>query len=282
MDQQTQLPLPYIWYPFDTLSSTTVENSGSAGTKLNASLYNGAAVVQNDKPEGTTALVLNNSPNKPSQDNTGQYLSIPSFNLGSSFTISLWFKKSSPSPNFLRIFDFSDGKNVINTFVLTFYNGNLLIPLNNNNYIVSSTNYCDNAWHHIVLIQYTSNFYVYIDTLLITTISASSGVQVYRTNNYIGRSSFQNDYYATISICDFRIYTMSLTANDVDVLFNYYKILNFSNYTSIDKTDPLNDKIDVFYQLYEQERDNKVLHYSIIIGLPIFLFIVISLILYFT
>ena len=75
---------------------------------------------------------------------------------------------------------------------------------------------------------------------------------------------------------------MSLTANDVDVLFNYYKILNFSNYTSIDKTDPLNDKIDVFYQLYEQERDNKVLHYSIIIGLPIFLFIVISLILYFT
>ena len=158
MDQQTQLPLPYIWYPFDTLSSTTVENSGSAGTKLNASLYNGAAVVQNDKPEGTTALVLNNSPNKPSQDNTGQYLSIPSFNLGSSFTISLWFKKSSPSPNFLRIFDFSDGKNVINTFVLTFYNGNLLIPLNNNNYIVSSTNYCDNAWHHIVLIQYTSNF----------------------------------------------------------------------------------------------------------------------------
>ena len=70
---------PYIWYQFETPTSTQIKNYGSAGTTLDATLHNGASVMKSDSPLGSLCLNLVNTPLKQSNDSTGQYLSIPSF-----------------------------------------------------------------------------------------------------------------------------------------------------------------------------------------------------------
>ncbi len=95
-------PFPYIWYKFDTISSSKVINSGSAGATLDATLYNGASVINNENanPIGSTCLNLQNTPNKLCSDSTGQYLSIPPFTLGGPFSFSCWFKKDNKNTNY--------------------------------------------------------------------------------------------------------------------------------------------------------------------------------------
>ena len=103
----TVSPVPYIWYKFDTLSSSTVINSGSAGASLDATLNNGASVMSTESPTGSSCLNLTNTPTKLSSDPTGQYLSIPPVTLGEPFSCSCWFKKADANEPFARIFDFS-------------------------------------------------------------------------------------------------------------------------------------------------------------------------------
>ena len=85
---------PLIWYKFESPSSSKVQNFGSAGVLLDATLHNGASVINNDSPTGSTCLNLNNNPVKLSNYPSAQYLSIPRFTLGGAFSCSCWFKKA--------------------------------------------------------------------------------------------------------------------------------------------------------------------------------------------
>jgi hypothetical protein len=172
----------------------------------------------------------------------------------------------SKGEDFARIFDFSDGKNLDNTFLLTFTkNGNLWLRSHGNTYIISNTDYCDNKWHHIVLAIDKSNVTVYIDTEVIQKISYFNVPITVRDKNYIGRSSFSGDDYCTMNIADFRKYTSALTANDVSFLFNYYKTLYFSNTVSENDTlNTLNNRMKIFNELYKKQQSDSVLHYFII------------------
>ena len=93
----TVSPVPLIWYKFDTLYSSKVSNSGSAGAMLDATLNNGASVKKYGSPVGSICLNITNTPIKRSQDPTGQFLSIPPFTLGETFSCSCWFKKEKTS-----------------------------------------------------------------------------------------------------------------------------------------------------------------------------------------
>ena len=53
---------PYIWYQFETISTTQVKNYGSGGTALDATLHNGASVMKSDSPVGSVCLNLMNTP----------------------------------------------------------------------------------------------------------------------------------------------------------------------------------------------------------------------------
>ena len=280
MDSETQLPTPSIWYRFEE-NASEIKNYGTG--VFDATIYNGASAGPNVSPKGTASLSLRNIPPKKSEDDTGQYLSIPPFTTGGPMTISLWFKKEMKGEDFARIFDFSDGQNLDNTFLLTFTkNGNLWIRSHGSTYIISETDYCDNKWHHVVLIIDKSNLTVYIDTEVIQKIPYFNVPITVRDKNYIGRSSFRGDDYCTMNIADFRKYTQVLTVNDVLILFNYYKILYFSNSLSEnDTSNSLNNRMKIFNEIYTKQQKNSVLHYFIIIVLPVVLFFIISLILYF-
>ena len=115
---------------------------------------NGATVGTSDSPVGSTSLIIQNSTPKISTDPTGQYLSIPAFSLGGSFTMSMWFKKADTAT--VRLFDFSNGTTGNKAFLafLTQGAGQLLVGRYDAsgalNYTTNTTNYCDNKWHNFV------------------------------------------------------------------------------------------------------------------------------------
>ena len=223
---------PLIWYKFDVSSKDKVTNAGSGGTAYDAALMNGAVVDKSDSTvgpvSGPMSLNIQNS-SKLSGDATGQYMSIPSLTLGGNFTVSCWFKKTSPTEVFARLFDFSlanEGSKLL-TVAFESTNGKLILGRNDKNsvanYPITTTSYCDGKWHHVVIIYDGTNFIVYIDNVVANTIKAPGIEAVSRPNNYLGRSSYKADSYSTINIDDFRIYTTNISSADVKTLFEYRK-----------------------------------------------------------
>ena len=229
----TVSPIPYIWYNFDTISSSTVKNSGSAGSLLDATLNNGASVVSNASPTGSTCLNITNTPVKLSTDPTGQYLSIPPFTLGGPFSCSCWFKKADAKESWARIFDFSLSPNGGKSIVLAFYatSGSILVGNSGGNVYSNQPNLCDNKWHHIVIVSDGTSLVFYVDNVKVNTTKFAALENVQRVNNYIGRSSWP-DPYSTIQIDDFRVYTTPLTDSNIASLFTYKKIVPATTMTS--------------------------------------------------
>ena len=226
MSRSTAVPL--IWYKFESLSTSKVQNFGSAGVSLDATLQNGASVISNESPTGSTCLNLSNTPvNRP-----GQYLSIPPFTLGGAFSCSCWFKKANVEDLWIDIFSFSLG-NGTKRLSLSLVNnsGHLTFDREDNtgtdSLNTNGINYCDNKWHHVVVTSTGSTIAIYIDHQEIKlteqlALNFSALETVERVNNYIGRSSLPNSY-ATIQVDDFRLYTTSLNDYDIQALYNYKK-----------------------------------------------------------
>ena len=235
--------VPYIWYKFDTLSSSKVINSGSAGASLDATLNNDASVINNESPNispvGSTCLNLKTFPSKESSDTTGQYLSIPPFTLGGLFSCSCWFKKDTKYAyeEHAKIFDFSNNTNNDAPLSLEFYNTNGNISLNYSTQKIYSndTNYCDNKWHHIVVVSDGSMFLIYIDNVQVKTFKYKKFNDIHPNNNYLGRSWTNKHPYSTMQIDDFRLYTTPLTASDIATLFTYKKPSTVSSF-ALDQT----------------------------------------------
>ena len=233
----TVSPVPYIWYKFDTPSTSKVVNSGSAGASLDATLNNGASVMNTESPTGSTCLNITNTPTKLSSDPTGQYLSIPPFTFGESSSCSCWFKKADANELFARIFDFSLSQ-MKKLVAVGFSNttGKLMTAVSGESGKVKSSilndmNYCDNKWHHIAIVI-EKGVTVYLDNVKIKYFEILPLENVQRVNNYIGRAT-STQAYSTIQIDDFRLYTTPLTVSDIATLFTYKKPLLS---TSLDQT----------------------------------------------
>ena len=183
-----------------------------------------------DSPVGSTCLNLQNTNAKLSSDPTGQYLSIPAFTVGGSFSFSCWFKKSNSYEKWARIFDFSFSPNGGNALFLAFpvvqgnFTGQVILGRSDiGNKPTNTIDYCDNKWHHIVGISDSSTLTFYIDNVKINSVPYTALEKTERINNYLGRSSFAIDQYATIQIDDFRFYTTPLNSTEIPALYNYKK-----------------------------------------------------------
>ena len=221
---------PLIWYKFESPSSSKVQNFGSAGVLLDATLHNGASVINNDSPTGSTCLNLNNNPVKLSNDPSGQYLSIPRFTLGGAFSCSCWFKKANVEESWNDIFHFSLSENGVKSLSLCLVSnsGQIVLSRDDNNgkniKTTNGTNYCDDKWHHVVVVSTGTSLVFYIDYQEISTTEYTVLENIDRVNNYIGRSS-SADAYASIQVDDFRLYTTPINDDDVKALYTYKKTL---------------------------------------------------------
>jgi len=176
------------------------------------------------------AFAGNNTGNKPYIDVADLPASLTDQN---ALSFSFWFRSTSSTTTWGRIFDFGNGAandNIIafieNTnFGLSVYDGG---NAGNNYGFINNAN--DNVWRHCVWVLVPGTWRVYINGALSAT--KTTGIyfprSVNRTINYIGRSNWDGDPGYNGNIDDFRIYKEALTQEKVSILFSYGR----KNYTN--------------------------------------------------
>jgi len=175
-----------------------------------------------------------------------QYLSIPtSLNpytiwLNNGITFSVWFKASTSTGAFGKIFDFGDGTtSAANWIMISKNNTNNTIYFEIGVSSVKTTftttnNYIDNIWHHIIWsISATGVWSVYIDNVNLNASITRTIPNITWTKQSIGRSSFSSDGWYIGSIDEFRIYNTVLTPEQINIIYNYTKqYLYFNNFNN--------------------------------------------------
>jgi hypothetical protein len=177
-----------------------------------------------------------------------QYAELPSsvnpYNIwnGNGISFTCWFRMSTSSGNWSKIFDISDGTVGSNpsNWISIGRNGT-------NNYIyfeigVSGTGYgtksngtttaviVDNNWHHIVwTISITGVWSIYIDSVYINPNITRAIPNIIWTKRWLGRSGFSGDGWYVGNIDDFRIYNKVLNQTMVNVLYTGYYSKYFTN-----------------------------------------------------
>ena len=197
---------------------------------------------------GNNHTLINPSGTTPEYDNvikvvgdgslklTNDYIDMPStlnpytiWN-GNGISFSLWFKMSTSSPNYARIFTFCDnnvGTNPSNLLLLcrNKTTSNLLFRImisdSYTDYIAVGS-FVDNNWHHLVWSIYTTGVWsVYIDNVYINPNTTQIPSNFTPTRIYIGRSGYPVDTtYSTLNMDDFRIYDKVLTPTEIGYLAN--------------------------------------------------------------
>ena len=234
-------PTPILWYKFEKNSENQITEEANSYT-YDATLYNNAQVKDMDTPIGKKALSLYNRPVNSSVNNTGQYMSIPPFQLGGKLTVTFWFKKDTKDEASARIFDFYNQQQGITDKQFTAYfdnSGHVKISKNDKNgkdtMTANITNLCNGKWNHIAIAHDGKYVTVYINNISPKPYLFSEIETLTRSHNNIGRGSDQKIHYSTISIDDFRIYDTDLDKNDINEIYNYKKENHDDNHDKKDK-----------------------------------------------
>ena len=164
-------PTPILWYKFEKNSENQITEEANSHT-YDATLYNNAQVKDMDTPIGKKALSLYNRPVNSSANNTGQYMSIPPFQLGGKLTVTFWFKKDTKDEASARIFDFYNQQQGITDKQFTAYfdnSGHIKISKNDKNgkdtMTANITNLCNGKWNHIAIAHDGKYVTVYINNI---------------------------------------------------------------------------------------------------------------------
>jgi hypothetical protein len=191
----------------------------------NATIYSANIDTSNKKQGNTSAAFAGN--------NTGAEPYIDVANLPQSLTdqnalsFSFWFRSTTSTITWGRIFDFGNGERANNIiafiengrFGLSVYNG----ATDGNIYnIIGNAN--DNVWRHVVWVLTPGTWQIYINgstSLDLTKTGVNFPPSIERFNNYIGLSNWAADPGYNGNIDDFRIYKEALTQEKVTILYNY-------------------------------------------------------------
>jgi len=222
-----------LWYTFDsnTLDGTTVRDLMN---NYNGTLQGtGVTFDTVNKTVGTAAAAFTgtDSTNTPHID----VVNLPaSLTDQSALSFSFWFRSTTSTTTWGRIFDFANGTandNIIafiesTNFGLSVYDGGT----GNNIYgIINNAN--DNVWRHVVWVLIPGTWQIYINgstSADLTKTGVNFPRSVNRTINYIGKSNWGGDPGYNGNIDDFRIYKEALTQEKVSILFSYDR----TNYTN--------------------------------------------------
>ena len=199
-----------------SVSGSAVSNLGSSGAALNGKLVNGATVGSYGSGSSSYVTLVAAS---------SQYVQIPTFSTGNTgLSFSIWFKSTSLTSTWGRLFDFGNGAASDNIIMflnaenlgLSVYVGSDADQLYN---IIDSME--DGLWRHVVWTLDPSGTWVVYE----------NGVQLWssqgryypkamaRFDNYLGKSNW-NDPFFDGSISDFRMYSYVLSVADVKSLYS--------------------------------------------------------------
>jgi hypothetical protein len=223
------------WYQFNTNRNNALLDSSSNGNHLT---NNNAIFDTMNYRTGNGSFYFNGS---------SQYLDLPAtinpfniWNSGSGITFACWFKFSTSSGIWARIFDFSDGAlgSTASNWIIVYKvstGTNIGFGLNISgifNAFQTTSSYIDNNWHHIVWsISSLGIWSIWIDSIpQVLSGTGANGTlsgtypriipNATWTKRYIGRSgNGTTDGWFIGNIDDFRIYNKVLTDFEVNTLF---------------------------------------------------------------
>lgn len=214
-----------MWYKFDGSSiNMLLDSSGNNYNLTN----NGATFDATNFKRGYGSSSFNHT--------TQQFITIPSINLYNiqskkGITFSLWFRMNTTNTgNYPRIFDFNNGIQtrwfLISRFgIQNKLNFDIRNGTNPSGNIVTTNNYIDGNWHHIVwCIDNVGKWTIYIDGIIPSfqqTLPTNCNIEnITFTANYFGKSGVNGDGYFSGNIDDFRIYDYILTFDEAKGLYN--------------------------------------------------------------
>ena len=145
---------------------------------------------------------------------------------GNGITFSCWFKLDTTTPNYSRIFDFSDSTNNNNVIIYKHSSTNKLafnVKVSGSaNIEYSANDLVDNQWHFMSWsINASGNWTIYIDNVLevLNDVNQPRTIANFTaTNRYIGYEP-PNNIETDGVIDDFRIYDRALSAAEVEKLY---------------------------------------------------------------
>ena len=202
------------WFKFDEGSGSTSENLGSQGS--DATFENSATFSTSEKKFGNSSLHI---PSAHSSAYAKLNTTIP---LGSSassnsYSISAWFKELYPSTTWRTLLRGSSD----NHQVMVNHSSNRLGVFNHSHGGFIDSGYdllpsaSANTWQHIAASFNGSNTKIYVDGNFVGTSQSSPGNNVYAIGNYQGGSQRFAKY-----LDDFRVYGVTLSANEVSQIFS--------------------------------------------------------------
>jgi hypothetical protein len=218
---------PVVWYKFDASSTNMLLDS--SGNNYNLT-NNGATFDGTNFKRGYGSVAFNHT--------TQQHLTIPSINLYNiqskkGITFSLWFRMNTTNTGgFPRIFDFNTGSTTIPRWILISRNAstdnrlnfNIANSTNSSGNIITTNDYIDGNWHHIIWsINNVGRWTIYIDGVIASfTAPLPTNINIQNitfNNNFFGKSLFPSDGYLSGNVDDFRIYDYILSPNEVSGLY---------------------------------------------------------------
>lgn len=198
---------PFIRYRFDEPGGTVAADS--SGNGFNANLINEAYFSAGCIGSAVTL------------DGVNDYASLPNgiASTLSDFTISCWFKSNTYNVS-SKIFEFGSSTSCYMT--LTANNLRYSIkPATGSEIACVGHTVTPGSWHHVAITQSGSTLIIYYDGVEAARTTAMSckpyqlGITTY---NYLGKSQTTSTPYFNGQIDEFRIYTVALTATDIQTL----------------------------------------------------------------
>lgn len=218
------------WYRMNDSASSNLIND-SSGNKFNGT-WNGSATTNYTTGIFGNATIYNNVSNYLNTTHNFGNISV-----NASFTISLWFNKSSRINGIERLLGVV-AENGVNdpALILSWEPTYDLVPYlrfyyRDNNSLGNAMQapngrYNDSIWHNVVIIRNgtTKNLSMYVDKVLVNqTVDVTTTFGNFTKNNtYIGASNTRGvaDGYANCSIDDVRIFNRTITTNEINSSYN--------------------------------------------------------------
>ncbi len=219
-----------VWCP-------SVDDAGNGTTTLNEEIAGADGTLTNFALSGSTSNWVADTDNGGvrciASDGSNDYIQSPFLPDGTSqMSISVWVKYSASS-QFAGIWYWRKGTYPFELFVIAILadsagnpGAKIVAQDNNSNttsrFAISTANYNDNAWHHVVAVRATATMKLYVDGSLITTITASMPTITHSSNVFMNSRSNGNTALGTFSgrTDDFRFWHTPLDQSDVDYLYN--------------------------------------------------------------
>lgn len=211
---------PFVWYQFDGSTSSLVNDASGNGYTLT---NNGVTINTTNFIKGNGSALMGSGKSL----GIGTTIDFRKIQTTSGFSIQLWFRGTTSSSNWGRIFAFSTSPVSENA---NFYisrdgsNTNIRFHLAADGtqtfYTSSGVNYFNGTWYHIVWTISTSGVWnVYINgvNLNVAKTQSFSATNNYNMTKLLGNSTLGE--FLDGNIDDFRIYSSALTATQVSELY---------------------------------------------------------------